>query len=234
MKRRRVPELMDDPALDYESHAAALRGLARLNRVSRSVESLWAEIKMLYREERKNSLTLLDIATGGGDTAIALDLKARQEKLGLTVTAADISADALKYAAKNASSKGANIEFIVMDALADAIPRPFDIIITSLFTHHLDPADVVTLLKKMSKAKKLVLVSDLVRSELAYHLVWLATRALSSSHIVQYDGPVSVNASYTPSEFKEMAKQAGLEHSKIKPCPPCRQLLIWQPQSVRS
>jgi len=233
MDRKRVPELMDDPSLDYESHGLALRGLARLNRVSNSAESLWGEIKKLYQPERNLSLRLLDIATGGGDVAIALDLKARKQKFNLAVTGADISADAVKYAQENAARQGAQARFIVMDALKGELSRQFDnfdVIITSLFTHHLDPPEVITLLSKMGQAARLVLVSDLVRSKTSYTLVWLATRILSSSAVVQYDGPVSVNAAFTASELLQMGQQAGLTHCQVKSCPPCRQLLIWKPE----
>ncbi len=226
-ERKRVPELMDDPDLDYESHVEALRGLEKLNRVSNTADSLWCEIKKLRAHALSRPLRILDIATGGGDNAIALYLLAQSENFPIHITACDLSIDAIKYAAEKAKQNGAVIDFVAMNAL-EALPQGFDVIMTSLFTHHLDPPDVVRLLGNMKQsAGRLVLVNDLVRSDLAYALVWIATRIFSQSKIVQYDGPVSVNASFTAVEFKAMAEEAGLLDCVIKSCPPCRQLLIW-------
>ena len=236
--RNRVPELMDDPALDYESHAAALRGLARLNEASGSPASIWAEIKNEARLAVK-PLRILDIATGGGDIPIALYHMARQAGLALEIVGSDISLDAIEYAKSNALQKKAAVQFVPLNVLEDELLPGFDVVMTSLFTHHLDPDDVVALLAKMSRAARLkVIVNDLVRSELSYCSVWLATRLLSRSAVLQYDGPVSVNASYTAAEFLDMAGRAGMlakaasdrdpSSILVKAFPPCRQLLVWR------
>ena len=238
--RQRVPELMDDPSLDYESHAQALRGLGRLNAASNGPGSIWAEIEREARlaagasrsPKSAKTLRILDIATGGGDTPIALYHKAKQAGLKVEIVGSDISLNAIAYAKANALQKKAEIEFVSMDVFQDQLPTDFDIIVTSLFTHHLDPGDVVMLLAKMSQAARLkVIVNDLVRSEISYLSVWLATRLLSRSTVVHYDGPVSVNASYTGSEFQDMARQAGMAAGGdvvVKSFFPCRQLLVWR------
>jgi len=227
MLRKRVPELMDDPGLDFATRASALQGLEKLNKISNTVESLFCEVRNLHAKNPDRTLKILDVATGGGDNAIALCLLAQKENIRVEITAGDLSADAIKYASGKARAKGAQIEFVIMNALEN-LPDGFDIVMTSLFTHHLDPPDIVNLLGNMSRAGGLVVVNDLVRSEFAYALVWLSTRIFTKSKIVQYDGPVSVQASFTAAELKNMAREAGLENCLVKSCPPCRQLLIWQ------
>ena len=241
--RQRVPELMDDPSLDYESHVRALRGLGRLNAASNGPGSIWAEIENEARlaagaskspksPRSIKTLRILDIATGGGDIPIALYHKATQAGLKVEIVGSDISSNAITYAKANALQKKAEVQFVSLDVFEDQLPTDFDIIVTSLFTHHLDPGAVVMLLAKMSQAARLkVIVNDLVRSEISYLSVWLATRLLSRSTVVHYDGPVSVNASYTASEFQDMARQAGMAAGGdvvIKSFFPCRQLLVWR------
>lgn len=231
LTRKRVPELMDDPTLDYSSHAEALRGLERLNFVSTSAASLWAQIKPLTQQGKLQStpLRILDIATGGGDIPAALLKAAAFDGVEIEIVGSDLSQSSIKYASEHALKKQVSIDFVQLDALNDDLPQNFDVVMTNLFTHHLDPPDVIKLLTKMSRAaKQMVLVNDLVRSEISYALVWLGTRLLSRSPIVQYDGPVSVQGSFTGAEFLQMAQEAGLRGCKIKPCPPCRQILIWQ------
>ncbi len=232
LTRKRVAELMDDPTLDYASHVEALRGLERLNFVSTSAASLWAQIKPLTQHQQQKQsqpLRILDIATGGGDIPVALIKAAAADGVQIEIVGSDLSQSSIKYASQQALDKRVSVEFIQLDALHDDLPQNFDVVMTNLFTHHLDPPDVVKLLSKMAgAAKQMVLVNDLVRSEISYALVWLGTRLLSRSPIVQYDGPVSVQGSFTSSEFLQMSREAGLEGCKIKPCPPCRQILIWQ------
>ncbi len=231
LTRKRVPELMDDPTLDYSSHAEALRGLGRLNLISTSAASLWAQIKPLAQQKQQQSkpLRILDIATGGGDIPVTLLKAAAADGVKIEIVGSDLSQSSIKYASQHALEKQVSVDFIQLDALQDELPPDFDVAMTNLFTHHLDPPDVIKLLIKMAgAAKQMVLVNDLVRSEMSYALVWLGTRLLSRSQIVQYDGPVSVQGSFTGTEFLQMAKEAGLEGCKIKPCPPCRQILIWQ------
>lgn len=229
LTRKRVAELMDDPELDYSSHAEALKGLERLNFFSTSAASLWEQINPLARQRINGTpLRILDIATGGGDIPVALHKTAMAAKLNVEITGSDVSPSSIKYAKSYARERDAAIEFIQLNALQDQIPSGFDVVMTNLFTHHLDPTDVTALLEKMSaSATQLVLVNDLVRSEISYVLVWLATRLFSRSPIVHYDGPVSVRGSYTSSELMEMAEQAGLKGAVVNQCPPCRQILVW-------
>lgn len=229
LTRKRVPELMDDPALDSTSHAQALRGLERLNLFSSSAESLWVQFKTLAQATNDRPLRVLDIATGGGDIPVTLFHLAAAQGIKIEITGLDVSETAVEYAKNYAAQKKAEANFVQLDVLHQALPTGFDVVMTNLFTHHLDPDDVINLLSKMKdSATKLILVNDLVRSELSYALVWLGTRLFSRSPIVQYDGPVSVQGSYTSSELRNLAIRAGLAEAEVKQCPPCRQLLVWK------
>lgn len=240
MLRMRVPELMDDPALPQELHVEALRGLDRLNRVSLTAETIWEELRTISREKNLRGengsaesqsicVRVLDIATGSGDTMINLSRLAKRDGVEFEFVGTDISATAINHAIANAQRMNENVSFVRLDVLNDSFPDHFDAIMTSLFTHHLDPEQVVSLFKKMKESgAQMILVNDLRRSQLSYWLVWLATRLFSRSSIVRFDGPVSVQAAYTIDEMKEMAKQAGLDGCTIKSHPPCRQLLVWR------
>jgi release factor glutamine methyltransferase len=71
---------------------------------------------------------ILDIGTGSGCIAISLALEQPQA----SVTAIDVSAQAIRVASKNALSLGANVSFIECDILsADALERNFDIIVSN-------------------------------------------------------------------------------------------------------
>jgi 2-polyprenyl-3-methyl-5-hydroxy-6-metoxy-1,4-benzoquinol methylase len=228
--RSRIPELMDDPRLDRELHLEALRDLQFINKISGSAQILWSELNKFSAEENQTKpIRVLDIATGSGDILVELARLAKQNNRQIEFTGADISATAIEHAQNKAKSANTQIRFEELDVIKNKIPEGFDVVMTSLFTHHLDPDEVVQLFKNMRESEaRMILVNDLVRSKLSYSLVWLATRLFTRSPVVHFDGPVSVRAAYTPEEMRSMAVSAGLDTATVKPFPPCRQLLVWR------
>ncbi|MEX2670990.1 MAG: methyltransferase domain-containing protein, partial [Phycisphaeraceae bacterium] len=96
--RERVlePELMDDPALNGRRHTTALRGLARLNRLSSAGAAVYGCLEdLIERATPGRPLRVLDVASGGGDVAIAL---AKQGKDRVAVHGCDISKRAVQRA----------------------------------------------------------------------------------------------------------------------------------------
>ncbi len=227
-KRQRLPEVMDQPGIDPREHAAALIGLRRINALSGCVASLFGPIRALARSQPESPLRVLDVASGGGDTAIALARTARREGLNLIVSGCDISPQAVEIARASARAQASDVRFFVADALGDALPSDVDVITCSLFLHHLEPADAEKLLRSMAaSARRLVLVNDLIRSRLGYGLAWVGCRLLSRSWIVHVDGPISVAGSFSLPEVAELAARAGLEGAVVNRCWPERYLLSW-------
>ncbi len=231
MQRVRVPELMDEPNLAPDAHRRALAGLARINALTRSANLLWPTIRDLAKQNRphRGQLHVLDIATGSGDIPLQLWKRAKRCEWPVAVSGCDISATAIDTARAKASAAGANIDYFLHDVLRDPLPTDYDVVTCSLFLHHLDPPDVVEILRKMMlAAKTMVIVTDLVRSRTSYSLVWIASHLLSRSPIVRFDGPVSVRAAYTIRELQQMAEEAGMTGAIVENCFPCRMRLCWR------
>ncbi len=227
--RVRVPELMDDPALDPAEHARALAGLRRVNAVSRADALLWKPLRQLAREQAPKPLRVLDLATGSGDMPMRLWARFRKAGLPAEVAGCDISPVAVAEATRRAAAAGADVKFFPCDLFAGRISGEYDAVVCSLFMHHLDPPDVVTMLKRMAEvATRGVYVNDLRRSRGGWRLAWVGTRILSRSPVVHFDGPVSVAAAYTADEVKKMADDAGLTGATAKNCWPWRLLLSWR------
>ncbi|MFO0803783.1 MAG: methyltransferase domain-containing protein [Gemmataceae bacterium] len=219
-KRERIPEWMDDPALDPEEHRCALAGLARLNAWSDSVGVLWKPIRAMNRP-----LRVLDVATGSGDVPRGLMKRAKAAGVSLEVAGCDISPTAIE-AAKQASP---GIRFFVHDAIRDPLPSGFDVVTCSLFLHHLDDDSAILLLKRMAEAAgSLVLVNDLARSRFNFLSVWFACHVLTRSRVVRFDGPASVRSAYSPAEASALAERAGLKGAQVRTRFPCRYLLQWR------
>lgn len=227
-QRNRCPEIMDQPGLDPGEHAAALRGLGRINVLSRSGAALWPAIERLARQCAVRPLRVLDLACGGGDVALTLARRAARAALHVQVEGCDFSSTAVALAAERAHSRGIDVHFFECDVLAGPLPEGFDVLTTTLFLHHLDDAEAVGLLRRMREAAgAAVLVDDLVRSRWGHTLAWVGCRLLSGSRVVRHDGPVSVAAAFTPAEATEMAGRAGLEGATLTRHWPERYLLAW-------
>ncbi len=228
-QRRRRPEVMDQPGLCPRRHAAALRGLARLNLFG-SAGVLWPPLAAAARRSPGRALRVLDLATGGGDIPLRLWRRARKAGATLRVDGCDVSPVAVEQAAAAAVNAGAgsDVRFFVHDALRGGPLPGYDAAVCSLFLHHLDEDEGVTLLRHMAASAPLVLVNDLERSFTNFALVCAASRLVTTSDVVHTDGPRSVAAAFTPGEVQALAERAGLKGAAVGRRWPCRLLLAWE------
>lgn len=228
ISRHRRQELMDQPGLDFEEHVRALRGLGRINALSRSDALLWPAIVRLARGPSREPVRVLDIASGGGDVPIALAWRAARSRLKVQIDGCDLSPQAVQFARRQADARGVAARFFPLDALRDPLPTEYDVVCCSLFLHHLDTEEAITLLRRMAAAaRRLVLVNDLIRSRWGYVLARVCCRLLTRSRIVHVDGPLSVAAAFTPDEALGLAARAGLVHATVTRHWPQRFLLTW-------
>ena len=236
---------MDDPALDAAAHRTALRGLGRINWISRTPQTLWRAIRGMTENAAgargawedatadkvgSRRLSLLDVATGGGAVPLQLARLAQADGYQLDLHACDCSARALETATQQAARLGIPLTTYALDVLTAPLPGNYDIVTSALFLHHLDETQTVRLLAKLRDAAgRLLLVSDLRRGAYGLASAWLGTRLLSRSRVVHVDGVRSVRAAYSLPEIRALAESAGLRGAVIRKCWPARFLLTWQP-----
>ena len=220
---------MDQPGLDIREHRHALAALGRANLVSRTAASLWPRIRRAAAAAQRAPLRLLDVASGGGQVAISIARRAAREGIVLDITGCDNSPVAVDAARTRAAQAGVErVRFEHIEALKGAWPDEVDILVCTLFLHHLDEENAVALLGRMKAAARcLVLVSDLRRSRLGYAFAWAGCRMLSRSRVFHVDGTRSVAAAFTPGEAGSLARSAGLAGASITTHWPQRWLLAW-------
>ena len=227
-ERDRQPELMDAPHLDETLHRRALGALGRLNYFSRTARVLFCSLQK-FVPTNGQTLRVLDLATGGGDVAVKIARLARMQGFPLQISGCDVSPTAINFAQTAARTAGlVDLDFFQLDALQDDLPTDFDVIICTLFLHHLTESDSIALVRRMSEAARLgLLIDDLRRTGLGYFLAWTVGRILSRSPIVHSDGPQSVRAAFTLDEVRSLVQRAGLREYQLLRHWPQRFLLSW-------
>src|SRR5262245_41859795 len=96
--RRVRPERMDEPDLRTDEHYAALRGLGRINWLSRSHVPIWRAMHGVSALQIHKTLHVLDVACGSGDIVIRLAKHAEREGLPYQFHGLDRSETAVRMA----------------------------------------------------------------------------------------------------------------------------------------
>ncbi|MCO8123796.1 methyltransferase domain-containing protein [Stieleria sp. TO1_6] len=220
--RNRQPELMDQPDLPDGIHRNALIGLARLNRMTGIAGSMYRQLVRCALHSGRNTLRVLDVASGSADLPIAWAKRAKLSGLRLEMSTLEISGFAIEQQLRHANRANVSLNPIQQDCLNGNLPGGFDVITNSLFLHHLDEADTTRLLQKLvAAAGQRVVVCDLERSRLNLGLVIAGAQLVSRSHVVHHDAIRSVQGAYTLQEFRYLATRAidaPVAARRILPC----------------
>lgn len=227
-KRNRQPEVMDDPALDAQRFVGSLVGLRRINAITGSARILWSALQRQISQLDRGPIRVLDVASGAGDTAISLWKRAQSDNRAIEIHGCDINPHAVDFATASAHRASADVRFFQHDVLNGAFPDGYDVVISSLFLHHLDEENAKNFLKVAAETvNKGILIHDLARGKAGYLFAYYGVRLISRSDVVHVDGPRSVEGAFTVEEARAMGEAAGLHGCRVSPRWPFRFLLEW-------
>jgi hypothetical protein len=98
-----------------------------------------------------------------------------------------------------------------------------DIILSSLFTHHLDDASLARFLEwQEANARIGWFVNDLQRHPFSYYGFALLARLMFWHRFVVHDGPVSISRAFVAKDWEQLLADAGVRHARIEPWFPFR------------
>jgi ubiquinone/menaquinone biosynthesis C-methylase UbiE len=195
MQRVSTPEILDSAECPPNEVAKSLSDLSRINRWFGGIATTRKLIERVANVTGKKHFTMLEVAAGFGEVP---NLAAQQlARKGITIE--------ITYSDRLRSHLLPGNHSVVADALSLPFPdNAFDLVSSSLFTHHLEPADLARFANEALRVSRIaVLINDLVRHPLHLTLVY-AGWALMRSHVSRVDGVASVRRAYVPEEMREI------------------------------
>jgi len=196
---------MDAGAASYEEFGHCLRELEHINVLTLAYRPTLHWLRPFLK--RGTELSILDVACGGGDMLRRIERRGGNMRLDLI--GVDLNPWSKRFA--RAATGSARIRFATADIFHFEPERPIDLIISSLFTHHLNEDQIVDFLRWMHRrARRGWFINDLHRHPLPYHGIKLATALFSRNRLVRNDAALSVARAFVREDWQRMLRRAGL------------------------
>jgi len=211
-KRSASPEWMDRTGNTRQDLEGALRDIGKVNRLLRGSRILIDALRpCLEKQQQGQTLTVLDVGTGGADLPIDLVNEARRMDRRVHVTAVEKDVVTAGYA-KAQTQAYPEIEVTLADATRLPFPpQSFDVVIASLFLHHFGDAQAAQLLRDFRAiARRAVLINDLRRHLIPWAFIGVAAHVTGRHPMFRHDAPLSVLRGFTATELRNAAKEAGV------------------------
>jgi hypothetical protein len=212
-QRSTTPELMDGEGVGYDEFRACLVDLAKVNRLTRAYPPTLGFFNRLLGQARAlgRPLEVVDVGSGYGDLLRRVDAWATRHQVDVALTGVDLNPWS-RRAAEEATPHGRPIQWVTADAFEYRPARGIDVVVSSLFTHHLPNPLVAKFLGWMASTARVGwFVNDLHRHPVPFHFFRHFAKVARFHRFVQHDGPVSIARAFTVRDWEGLIAQAGLD-----------------------
>ncbi|MGZ5029569.1 MAG: methyltransferase domain-containing protein [Methylobacter sp.] len=209
--RSTVNEWMDEKEVPFTVFHNCLSQLELINRCTFAYRPTLQWLSGIVRYLPSDHLTILDVGCGGGDMLMHIWHWAEKEGISVDLIGVDINPFSKQSAEKRIPTE-APIRIVTADLFSFMPANSADIIISSLFTHHLDDKALQHFIRWMEMhAKRGWLISDLHRHPIPYYFIKGVTRCLPAVNpLIRHDAPVSVARAFTKANWATSLAAAGL------------------------
>jgi SAM-dependent methyltransferase len=215
--RSTLDERMDTEQVSFEEFRDCLVDLSRVNRWTLARRPTLAFLERLARRGLPHGrpLEVVDVGSGHGDMLRKIDAWAEERGVSISLTGVDLNPWSGR-AASEATSSRRPIRWVTADAFAYHAPQGIDVVVSSLFAHHLPDPQVVRFLRWMEMTARLGwFINDLQRHPVPYHVFRRLARIARYHRFVQHDGPVSIARAFHRSDWQRLLAAAGIAATDV-------------------
>ncbi len=205
-------ELMDEAEISFEEFHDCLQGLETINHLTLAYRPTLRWLRPWLK--RPQPLSVLDAGSGGGDMLrqVAKRLPKQKQKTGAQVRLIGVDLNPWSKKSAELATQSPVIEYHTADIFEFEVTRPIDLVICSLFTHHLSDAQLVAFLRWIdARAAQGWFINDLHRHAVPYHFIKAATAVFSRNRLIRNDAAVSVARSFTSADWRRLLEEAGIK-----------------------
>lgn len=215
-KRSDEVELMDDLECSGQVIEQTLKELEIINKWLGGNHVTIDGINQLITN-LQDEITIADLGCGGGDMLKLIANWARKKKLKVKLIGIDANPNIIEFAQNNCRAYP-EIEFMQFDIFSEAFnSQRFDIITSTLFTHHFGDQELISHYQRwLSQTKLGIVINDLHRHWFAYYSIKWLTSLFSNSEMVKNDASVSVLRSFRKNELREIMLKAKVNKYEMK------------------
>lgn len=212
-QRATTPEMMDAEVCEFSDYRACLLDLERVNRLTLAYQPTLAWLGTLLAAGRLGSdqpAVIVDVGTGQGEMLRRIDGWARLYGIPVDLVGIDRDPRAIR-AAKLATPDGARIHWITGDCYSLPETKRIDVVVSSLFAHHLDDDELIDFVRWMERRVRIGwFVNDLHRHPLPFHVFRLWSQLARWHRFVRHDGPVSIARAFVAADWVRFLDAAGV------------------------
>ncbi len=215
-QRATLPEKMDAPDADPAEVARTVKYIDFTHRALGGYRVIQNGLLSLLQGFPKGSrVRILDVGCGAGYQLKYLLSNKNLKNWQCEFTGMDLSADSIAEAQSLLPDSG--VKFVCRNALdADFDYASYDIVICSLFLHHLSDEQISQLLRLWNKSNVHVLINDLHRSPMAWILFRMFALLTAAPAMARYDGALSVRKGFSRKELLDFCRDAGYSRIHLK------------------
>jgi SAM-dependent methyltransferase len=211
---------MDEPC-SYDDFRQCLVDLGQVNRLTLAYRSTLHFLDRLIAQFPKSvPLHIVDVGSGGGDLLRRIEHWATKRGVAVELTGIDLNPYAAR-AAREFTPANSAIQWITGNAFS--YDGPIDVVVSSLFTHHLAESEIVQFLAWSESVTRCGwFVNDLARESVPFRLFGPWAKVMGWHRFVEHDGPVSFRRSFRESDWERMLASAGVQGARLERWTPAR------------
>ncbi len=218
-RRSDETELMDDLSSSGEVIHQTLKELETINKwLGGNSVTLSGLDRLLSKGSFDNRpISIADLGCGSGDMLLHIARWARKKGVKVRLIGVDANPHIIDYAKRN-TEQFEEISYEVSDIFSETFrEKHFDIMTTTLFTHHFGDEALTALLRQMQQQSRIgIVINDLHRHWFAYYSIKWLTQLFSKSAMVKNDAAVSVLRSFRKSDWEGIARSSGMQQFSLK------------------